>query len=111
MTRSASERVADILDAIEKCRKFRAHLRDPDPTVASMAFDAALRNIGIIGEAVNHLPADITTAHPDIDWGAIVGMRNVLIHQYFGVNPALIERVLDRNLEPLAVALEAHRDG
>ena len=46
-----------------------------------MAFDAALRNISVIGEAANHLPAEITTAHPEIDWPAIIGMRNILVHQ------------------------------
>ena len=38
-----------------------------------MAFDAALRNIAVIGEAANHLSAEVTDAHPDIDWPAIIG--------------------------------------
>lgn len=109
MSRSTGERVADILEAIEKCRGFRTRLRDPDEMLAEMAFDAAMRNIAIIGEAVNHLPPEVTDAHPEIDWGAVVGMRNVLIHQYFGVDAGLVERVLDRNLEPLASVLAMHR--
>lgn len=108
MSRTASERITDILDAIAKCDRYRAHLTDDDPDVAEMAFDAALRNIAVIGEAANHLPAEITGAHPEIDWPAIVAMRNILVHQYFGVNSGLVERVLDRNLQPLASALRGH---
>jgi uncharacterized protein with HEPN domain len=108
MTRSANERVADILDAIDKCARFRTHLADAAPDVAEMAFDAALRNIAVIGEAANRLPAAIIDAHPELDWPAIVAMRNVLVHQYFGVNAALVERVLERNLQPLAEALRPH---
>ena len=37
---------------------------------------SALRNIGVIGEAVNHLPDDLARRHPEVDWAAIVGMRN-----------------------------------
>lgn len=110
MSRPASERITDILEAIDKCTRFRAHLTDTDPDVVEMAFDAALRNIAVIGEAANHLPAEITDAHPEIDWAAIVGMRNNLVHQYFGVNAALVERVLERNLQPLAAALRQHLD-
>lgn len=70
-----------------------------------MAFDAVLRNIAVIGEAVNHLPADVTGAHPEIDWTAIVGMRHILVHQYFAIDPAILTDVMDQDLVPLARAL------
>ena len=70
-----------------------------------MASDAVLRNIEIIGEAVKHLPDDVTRAHPHIPWAAIVGMRNNLIHQYFGIAFEIVSEVLDRDLAPLEVAL------
>lgn len=108
MTRSANERIGDILEAIEKCQRFQSRLSDPDPVVAEMAFDAALRNIAVIGEAANHLPSEVTDAHPDIDWPAIIGMRNILVHQYFGVDAVLVERVVERNLTPLADAIRVH---
>lgn len=49
-----------------------------------MAEDAIERNVQIIGEATNHLPAEITDAHPEIGWPQIRGFRDILIHQYFG---------------------------
>lgn len=103
MTRPAAERIADILEAISKCETYRAHLTDPD--LSQMAFDAALRNIAIIGEAVNHLPDELTRAHPEIDWNAIIGMRHILVHQYFGVDPTIVTDVLDQDLLPLAATL------
>lgn len=105
MTRSASERTADIIEAIGKCKSYRAHLTDPDPEIAQMALDATLRNIAIIGEAVNHLPAEITSPHPEIDWDAIVGMRHILVHQYFGIDPTIVIDVLYQDLTPLATVL------
>lgn len=105
MTRSTGERIADILLAIDKCQTYRPRLTDPDPDIAQMAFDAALRNIAIIGEAVNHLPAAITDAHPEIDWRAVIGMRHVLVHQYFKVDPTIVTDALDYDLTPLAAIL------
>ncbi|MAB81618.1 DUF86 domain-containing protein [Microbacterium sp. UBA3394] len=51
-----------------------------------MAEDAAERNLQIIGEAVVHLPAEVTGAHAEIAWPQIRGFRNILVHQYFGVD-------------------------
>lgn len=105
MSRSPAERITDILDAIDRCQGYRTHLDDPDRGIAEMASDAILRNVSIIGEAVNHLPAEVTQARPDIDWTAIVGMRHVLVHQYFGIDPSIVVDVVDADLIPLAQAL------
>lgn len=105
MTRPAPERIADILEAVSRCETYRARLIDSDPEIAQMAFDAALRNIAIIGEAVNHLPTEITSVRPEIDWDAIVGMRHILVHQYFGIDPTIVTDVLDQDLLPLAAVL------
>ena len=62
----------------------------------------------IIGEAVNHLPAEITDAHPEIGWPQIRGFRNILVHQYFGVDVDVVRDVVDAHLPPLAEALRDH---
>ncbi|WP_375384207.1 DUF86 domain-containing protein [uncultured Microbacterium sp.] len=105
MTRSTQKRIADILAAIDACHRYRRYFADDDTDVEKMAIDAVLRNIAIIGEAVKHLPAYVTSAHPHIPWAAIVGMRNNLIHQYFGANLEVVNEVIDRDLAPLAAAL------
>lgn len=70
-----------------------------------MAFDAALRNLAIIGEAANHLTPDFTAAHPEIPWKSIVGMRHILVHQYFDVDPSIVIDALDDDLLPLGALL------
>lgn len=52
--------------------------------------DAIIRRLEIIGEAVKNIPDDFKDKHPDVPWKEIAGMRDILIHEYFGVN---LERV------------------
>lgn len=73
-----------------------------------MAEDAIERNLQIIGEAVNHLPEAITGTHPEIAWPQIRGFRNILVHQYFGVDVDVVRDVVETHLPPLAEALRSH---
>lgn len=73
-----------------------------------MAENAIERNLKIIGEAVNHLPAEITDMHPEIAWPQIRGFRNILGHQYFGVEVDVVLDVVETHLPPLAEALRGH---
>ena len=84
MSRRTDDRVTDILEAIEKSESYRAYLNQSE--TADMAMDAILRNLAIIGEAVNHLPQELYDRYPNIEWRAIVGLRNILVHQYFAVS-------------------------
>ncbi|HWF61337.1 MAG TPA: DUF86 domain-containing protein [Nitrospira sp.] len=63
--------------------------------------DAVVRNLEIIGEATKHLPQPIKDAHPDISWKPIAGMRDKLIHDYFGINLQLVWDVVERDLPTL----------
>ncbi len=63
--------------------------------------DAVVRNLEIIGEAVKHLSPSLTTAHPSIPWKQIAGMRDKLIHDYFGVDLNLIWDVVATGLPNL----------
>lgn len=107
MSRSPAQRIADALEAVERCRKYVAAL-DREGDLAEMAEDAIERNLQIIGEAVNHLPDEITGAHPEIAWPQIRGFRNILVHQYFGVDIDVVRDVVETHLPPLAEALRGH---
>lgn len=110
MSRDPAKRVADILEAIEKCERYLRAL-DGDLGLVEMAEDAIERNLQIIGEAANHLPPAITEEHPEIAWPQIRGFRNILVHQYFGVDIEVVRDVVETHLPPLAAALRESRDG
>lgn len=105
MSRNADQRMEDIVQAIDRCQRYVGALDDDDADLVNMAEDAIERNLQIIGEAANHLPAEITDAHPEIAWPQIRGFRNILVHQYFGVDAAVVREVVKTYLPPLAEAL------
>lgn len=76
-----------------------------------MAEDAVERNLQIIGEAVAHLPAETADAHGEIPWPQIRGFRNILVHQYFGIDAAIVRDVIESYLPPLERALREHVGG
>ena len=71
-----------------------------------MAFDAILRNLAVIGEAVRALPTATISSMPDVPWTSIAGLRNIVVHEYFRVNPELISDIVDNYLDQLQRALE-----
>jgi len=75
-----------ILEAIGKIQRFVAGKSEADFFADDMAQDAVIRNLEIIGEAVTKLSPQFKTAHSDVPWGEIAGMRNRLIHGYVSVN-------------------------
>lgn len=75
MTRGTQQRIADVLQAIDRCNRYLASLASEDRDLVDMAEDAVERNLQIIGEAVVHLPPEITDAHPEIAWPQIRGFR------------------------------------
>lgn len=105
MSRDAGERFADILAAIERCRRYSEHLDDQDESIVAMASDAILRNLAVIGEAVRSLPDEVKSAAPTTPWMSIAGLRNIVIHEYFRVDGSLIEEIVRDELEPLANAI------
>ncbi|PRI10645.1 HepT-like ribonuclease domain-containing protein [Leucobacter massiliensis] len=110
MTRGDSERIAHIIEAVNRCRQYADALTEADPVIAMMAEDAIQRNLQIIGEAVRHLSPGVTAAHPEIPWAQIRGFRNILVHQHFGVDSATVRDVVETHLPPLRLALERHID-
>ena len=73
--------------------------------------DLVMRRLEIIGEAVKRLPLDLKKAHPGVPWKKIAGMRDVLIHEYFGVDLKLTWEVVERELPALKPKIEAIKKG
>lgn len=67
----------------------------------TMVQDAVIRNLEVIGEAVKNLSLDLRRRYPAIPWRSITALRNVLIHEYFGVDLEIVWRVVSKRLPAL----------
>lgn len=69
--------------------------------------DAVLRNLQTLGQSVGRLSSPLREAHPDVDWRGIVGLRNILVHDYLGINLARIWEIIERDVPDLKRTVEA----
>ena len=72
-----------------------------------MRQDATLRKLQVIGEAVKNLSEDVKSRQPHVPWKQIAGMRDKVIHDYFGINLEIVWAVIDKDLPELDVAVDA----
>lgn len=68
--------------------------------------DAIIRRLEIIGEAVKNIPADFKKDYPGVDWKGIAGMRDVIVHQYFGIDLKLIYKIATERIPDLREEIE-----
>lgn len=106
--RSARLYVEDILTAIRRIEDYKAKgkgafLRD------GKTQDAVIRQLSVIGEAASKLPTGLKARHPAIPWKAVVGMRNILIHDYSAVSVRRVWQTVVRDLPVLDRAMREVR--
>lgn len=101
MKRDVKVFLEDILESIEKIEEYTANIDEEDFYENSIIQDAVLRRLEIIGEAVKNIPDDFREKYPDIPWKQIAGMRDVLIHAYFGVNWRRVWKVIEEDIQDL----------
>jgi len=95
--RDPSEKLKDILEAIDHIERYS--------TQGQKAFEENeliqnwfIRHLLIIGEAVRALPQEIRDSVPDVPWSKIIGMRNILVHDYFEIDKKLVWDVVANDL-------------
>jgi uncharacterized protein with HEPN domain len=86
MTRDMRLYIDDILDSITKIEKYTKDINENDFLTDTQIQDSVLRRLEIMGEAVKSIPDDFRNKYPQIPWKRIAGLRDILIHEYFGVN-------------------------
>ncbi|MGG6269398.1 HepT-like ribonuclease domain-containing protein [Leptolyngbya sp. AN03gr2] len=100
-------RIQDILDAIAKIQRYTTNLTIEEfQAVDDMVTQAVLYNFVIIGEAIRNVPDSLQQRYPHIPWRRIAGTRNVVAHEYFQVNMAILWNTIQNDLPGLATQLE-----
>ena len=82
--------IHDIIKSMEKITAYTSGMDFEDFIENELVYDAVIRNFEIIGEAAKNLPDYITDEHEDIPWSDMVGMRNILIHGYLGIDDSIV---------------------
>ncbi len=109
MTKQWQPYARHILDVIAKIRRIEER---GDLITDEVLYDATLRNRQTLGEATQHLPADLNQRYPAIPWKQISGFRNILAHNHLGdIDPQALQRVITQNLTPLEEAIASMLSG
>jgi len=105
-----SKRTSELLieDILESCKNIMDYTKDiffDDFVADQKTIDAVIRNFEIIGEAANRLPEEYKDSHPEIDWFRIRGFRNRIVHDYFGIDYAIVWQIKENYLPQLITNL------
>jgi len=94
-----------IIDAVSSIEEYTANGREAF-MASKMIQDAVIRNLEVIGEAVKNISPSFRNEHSGIPWKQIAGLRDILIHQYFGVDLNIVWLVVENRLPGLMLSLE-----
>jgi uncharacterized protein with HEPN domain len=90
-----------ILDAIALVERYVSDVSWEDFQESQLVQDGVVRQLGIIGEAARRVSTSVQQAHPEIPWSDMVGMRNILIHDYFEVDEKEVWKTVQDDLPTL----------
>lgn len=96
----------DMLVAARKAVAFAAELTYPEFARSDLHQNAILKTVEIVGEAAACISDDSRSAHPEIPWHQIVGLRNRIVHAYFEVDLRVVWQVVQKDLPVLISQLE-----
>jgi uncharacterized protein with HEPN domain len=105
MERNSKLYIKDILDSITKIEAYTKGMSFKEFSRNKMVIDAVIRNFEVIGEASKNLPAKTKSIYKKIPWKEMAGMRDKVIHEYFGVDLKIIWKTIKDSLPDLKKAI------
>jgi uncharacterized protein with HEPN domain len=96
----------DILEAAGKIEEYIEGYTRREFVEDSRTVDAVIRNLMVIGEAANHVPDEVRTRYPAAQWRDMIGLRNIVVHEYFGVNLDVIWKIVQNDLPQVRVLVK-----
>jgi uncharacterized protein with HEPN domain len=104
--REISDYLDDIVTAIADVEEFTNGMSYEKFAADKKTINAVIRCLEVLGEAAKHIPAAFRKKHPDIPWSKMAGMRDVLIHDYMGVDLKTVWKVVQERLLELKPLIE-----
>lgn len=101
MPREYKAYLRDILESIRKIERYTKNIAFDDFVEDDLTQDGVVRNLEVIGEAVKNIPEDIKNKKPEVEWKKIAGLRDLLIHTYFGIDVDIVWDVVKNKLPEL----------
>ena len=99
-----------MLEALDRIEEYTDGFSQEEFVRDRKTVDAVIRNLEILGEACGQIPEEIRLRYPLVPWKRIVGLRNVVLHRYFGVDLETVWFIIKNQIPPLKIDLLAIRD-
>ena len=98
MSRDVNLFLEDMQTACEKVARYVKNMKQKQFLEDEKTYDAVVRNLTIIGEAVKNVPQEFRELHLDIEWRKIAGFRDIAVHDYFGIDEDILWDIIQNEI-------------